>query len=270
MSEKLRAEEIQARLEGAVVGCRVECLESVSSTMDAARERAQEGAVEGLVVIAEEQTAGRGRRGREWRSLPGQSVTMSVLLRPSIPSELSQHLSLLSSLACCRAMEGLTGLEARPKWPNDLIVNQRKVGGVLLEVLAEAERMEAAIIGIGINVKGAARDLGEDLAETAACLEEQVGGPVSRLELVCEVLREMEAMYGDYRERGPAPLLELWRAWDLCLGQWVRVTTEDRSIEGRAKDICPDGSLLVVKSRGECLSAFAGEVSVRQVDGTYV
>lgn len=260
----ITAAAIGARLDTRLVGSHIECLRTATSTSDQARLYAQAGAPEGTVIIAEEQTAGRGRRGREWRSIPGQALTLSVLLRPLMPPSLCQHLSLLAALGCCRAIQGLTGLEARPKWPNDVIVNQRKVGGVLVEMLAEAERIEAAIVGIGINVKGTAADLGDDLAGTASTLEEQAGAPVSRLELACGVLGELDELYCAYCEQGPEPLLEMWRASDLCLGQWVRVTTEDRTIEGRAEGITPEGCLLVVDSRGESLSLLAGDVTIRQ------
>lgn len=263
MCEKLSAAEMEFRLNTEIVGSRIECLQTVTSTMDEAREQAKRGAAEGTVIVAEEQTAGRGRRGREWRSIPGQALTFSVLLRPPIRPDQCQHLSLLSALACCRGIEGVTGLAARPKWPNDVIVNGRKVGGILLETLARAQCLETAMVGIGLNVKGTAAELGAELTETAGTLEEEAGKPVSRLEVLCGVLEELDAMYAAYCEEGPEPLLETWRANDLCLGKWVQVTTEDQVFEGRARDVCPDGSLLVVKSRGECLSVLAGDVAIR-------
>jgi BirA family biotin operon repressor/biotin-[acetyl-CoA-carboxylase] ligase len=257
------------RLRTAVVGRQVEVRDTVTSTNDVARELALAGAPEGLVVIAEEQTAGRGRRGRTWAGPRGKSLLFSVLLRPDVPAPHVPHLSLLAALAACRGILGVAGLDARPKWPNDITILGHKTGGVLVETLAPETAVRSpgdrltAIIGIGLNVKGRAADYGPDVPPEATTIEQQAGQPVERLDVLCAVLEELDALYRRYRAEGGGWLLDLWRSQDTCLGQPVRVEAADSIIEGRATDVADDGALVVMTPEGLSVAVHAGDVRVR-------
>ncbi len=240
----------------------IERRDTVTSTNDVVRELAEAGAAEGLVVVAEEQTAGRGRRGRRWSGVRGKSLLFSVLLRPDIPVSDVQHLSLLAALAACRGITGLTGLDCRPKWPNDITIVGRKAGGVLVETVAEGERVSMAIIGIGLNVKGRAADYGPDVPLEATTVEQHAAEPVSREQLLRGVLRELDALYRRYRDEGQGWLLDLWRSQDACLGEQVAVETPDGLIEGRAAAVADDGALVIVTADGTSVIVHAGDVTI--------
>jgi BirA family biotin operon repressor/biotin-[acetyl-CoA-carboxylase] ligase len=262
LTDRLVAYEIERRIHARRIGRRVICLDETTSTNDEIRALAAQGEPEGVCVFAERQTAGRGRRGRAWWSVPGRHLTGSLLLRPPLEPANAQHLSLLASLAAARAIRAATGLEARTKWPNDVVLAGSKVGGVLVEMQAEPDRLVAATIGIGINVNGTVADLPDDPRATATTIEECLGAPADRLAVLCALLEEMDALYDGYLARGPTPLLELWRGADTVLGRWVTARTPRGALEGRAIDVGPDGSLILAQGGGRTASVVAGDVSL--------
>ncbi len=263
----LDAVAITPQLRTRVIGRRIEHREVTGSTMDDARALAQEGAAEGTVVIAELQTGGRGRRGREWLSPRGAGITASIILRPPIPPAMAQHLSLLSALGVAAGVRAATGTSAAVKWPNDIVLEQKKLGGVLIELMAEADRIRAAIVGFALNVNGSAAELAPDVAASATTLEEHLGRPVERVEVLCGVLEAMDRLYEDYCARGPENLLAQWRATDVCLGQWVRAVDGSTEIEGRAVDIRDDGALQIAPREGAPKVLLAGDVWVQRAGG---
>lgn len=226
---------------------------SVSSTMDVARKAAQEGASEGTLVIADEQAAGRGRQGRAWLSPPG-SLSLSLVLRPQIAH--LPYLIMVASVAAVRAISRTTGLSARIKWPNDVLIGGKKVSGILIESHLRGGGVDFAILGIGINVN-LDPSLFPPLAYPATSLSTELGHPVSRLEILWRLLEEIERLYLGLRE-GQSPYQE-WRQRLETLGRRVRVEVGETIEEGLAEEVGQDGSLLLRRTDDTLARLVAGQ-----------
>lgn len=252
MSE-LTADAIARDLGAEVVGCVVEYRAEVASTMDVARAAARDGAPDGWAIVADVQTAGRGRFGRRWLTPPGVSIAVSIVLRPD--ERQRPWLSPLAALAAARAIEAATGLPTALKWPNDILVNGRKVGGVLVEA-----DDNTAIFGIGINVNldPAAH------VETAGAssLSAEAGAPMSRLAVLRALLQEMDGLWLRLR-RGDAIGAE-WAARLQTLGETVEVDTGSGVIGGVAEAVDEVGALLVRDAMGQRHRFLAGEVTMHR------
>jgi len=221
------------------------CFEELGSTSDRARELAEEGAGHGEVVIAEAQTAGRGRRGRTWVSPPRRNVYLSVVLRPDLPPGRAAELTLVASLAVCDALRQAGVEEAGIKWPNDVLVSGRKIGGILTELAAEPDRVNWVVIGIGVNVNARAEDFPAELREEATSILIERGQPAPRALFAAALLATLERWLDRHAEEGFAPIREAWRERNVTLGQDVVVRTDGREIAGRAEDLDESGALLV-------------------------
>jgi BirA family biotin operon repressor/biotin-[acetyl-CoA-carboxylase] ligase len=225
--------------------------------MDEARRQAQEGASEGTVIVAEEQTAGRGRIKRAWLS-PRGSIALSIILYPEV-SYLSS-LIMVASLGVAHAVEKVTGLKAQIKWPNDVLINNKKVCGILIESEVKGKRVDYAILGIGVNVNIKLSDFPQ-IQPLATSLSHELGREVSRLEVLRCLLAEIERLYlalpsGDsvYRE---------WRDNLVTLGKKVQVKSEETRYEGIAESVASDGSLLLRQPDGSLTKVVAGDVTLR-------
>lgn len=207
------------RLSTQAFGRNLKLLDTVNSTQDELRKLAEDGAPEGTLVIAEQQTQGRGRMGRSWLSPAGKGVWMSLLLRPEIPLPLAPQLTLLAAVALSRGIVRVVSLPIGIKWPNDLLVNGKKISGILLESAAEDDRLKYVIIGLGISVNLDAEDYPEDLRQKAASLKMLSGEPINRSDLIASVLEQFEQLYGLYREQGFDPIRSLWEAHSVTLRQ---------------------------------------------------
>lgn len=234
----------------------------VGSTNEVARRLAAQGAPEGLLVWAEEQTAGRGRMGRRWEAPRGSSLLVSLLLRPYLSPERAFLLSALASLAVAEAVEVETGLRCELKWPNDVLVNGRKCCGILVELEGKGHRIAYAVIGWGLNVN--LRFEGP-LAERATSLAQELGRPLPRLPLLVACLERMESWYFALRAGRDEELWAAWRARLGMLGRTVEVSTPEGPFVGEAVDVAPDGSLLVRRADGTLIPVRAGDVSVRPI-----
>jgi BirA family biotin operon repressor/biotin-[acetyl-CoA-carboxylase] ligase len=220
------------------------CFEEVGSTSDRARELAEEGAGHGEVVIAEAQTAGRGRRGRTWISPPRRNVYLSVVLRPDLPPGRAAELTLVASVALCDALRQ-AGVEAGIKWPNDVLASGRKIGGILTELAAEPDRVHWVVIGIGVNLNARAEDFPAELHDEATSVLIERGQPAPRALFVAALLTTLEHWLDRHDAEGFAPIREAWRERNVTLGQDVVVRTDGREIAGRAEDLDESGALLV-------------------------
>ena len=239
------------------VGQRVICYPSLTSTMEAAKQKAQLGAVEGTVVIADEQTAGRGRIKRVWLS-PKGSLALSIILYPSVANLPS--LIMLASLAVAHSIEAVTGLRSQIKWPNDVLVNGRKVCGILIESSVRANIVDYAIIGIGVNVNLRLSDFPE-IQSIATSLSAELGRGVSRLGVIQRLLVEMERLYLALQAGGS--IYEEWRDSLVTLGRRVRVKSGKTVCEGVAESVAGDGSLLLRHSDGSLTKIVAGDATLR-------
>jgi len=263
--ERLSAESIAKGLTTAFMGRRVIYYRSVGSTNDVAKELAAQGAPEGTLVIADEQTAGKGRLGRCWLAPPGTSLLMSLLFRPDFlaPSQ-AQRLTMVCSLAVVEAIEVVTGLTAAIKWPNDIVVQGKKAGGILTELGATDEHLDYAIVGLGLNVNldfGAVAAMRE-LAATATSLSQELGREVSRLTLLWKILENIEGRYRRLRA-GELPHDE-WASRLITLHHPIIADTLQGTVEGWAESVDADGALIVRVNGDVRQRILAGDVTLRR------
>jgi BirA family biotin operon repressor/biotin-[acetyl-CoA-carboxylase] ligase len=242
--DKLTPLELRPLLNTHDVGQVLHWYEEIGSTNDRARELAEEGAEHGEVVIAEAQTAGRGRRGRLWVSPARKNLYFSVILRPDLPPARAPELTLVASVALCDALRQ-AGVQAGIKWPNDLLASERKIAGVLTELAAEADRVHWVVIGAGVNVNAREEDFPEELRGEATSVLLERGEPAPRALFAAACLTALEGWIDRHAEEGFAVVREAWRERSMTLGREVTVRTDGREIVGTAEDIDDAGALLV-------------------------
>jgi BirA family transcriptional regulator, biotin operon repressor / biotin---[acetyl-CoA-carboxylase] ligase len=261
---RLAVSDILAKLETKRFGRSIKLLSQVGSTQDAARQLAEEGAVEGALVIAEQQLQGRGRMGRTWLSPYGKGVWMSLVLKPRIPLPYTPQLTLLTAVALCRALRKLTALEIGIKWPNDLLISGKKISGILLESAAEEERLRYVIAGIGISVNLDATDYDDEMLSRVISLKMALGRPVDRTNVITSFLNEYENMYELYQQEGFGPVKTLWEALSISLGMKATLTTPQGVIDGIPVGLADTGALLVKQADGSTISVFSAEMGLPQ------
>jgi len=228
----------------------------LSSTMDLAMQLGMKGAVNGTLVLAESQVKGRGRLGRNWFSPKHKGIYLSLILRPRIPPAACPILTLMSAVSICEAIKEVVGLEAQIKWPNDVLMHNKKVAGILTEMNAEVDKVNFVVIGIGLNVNNDKKSL----IATATSLKEQQGQEISRLSLLQELLRRLESNYFLLEDKGPQEIIHKWRSFTLTLGTRVKVYCQNKHLEGQAVDIDADGALLIRKDSGLIQKVSSGDV----------
>jgi BirA family biotin operon repressor/biotin-[acetyl-CoA-carboxylase] ligase len=238
------------------IGQRVIYYPSLTSTNDVAKREAQQGAIEGTVVVADEQTAGRGRIKRLWLS-PRGSLALSVILYPGL--SYLPSLIMVASLAVVYCIEKVTGLKAQIKWPNDVLIKDKKVCGILIESEVRGRQVDFAVIGIGINVNLNPPDF-PDIASTATSLSHELGRNIPRLDILRCLLAVIERLYlalptGDsvYHE---------WRDNLVTLGKKVNVRSGETTCNGVAESVASDGSLLLRQPDGSLTKIVAGDVTL--------
>lgn len=261
--ELLSERAIEKGLTTKVVGRRLVLRERVDSTNNVAKKLAADGAPEGTVVIAEEQTGGRGRISRSFLSPYAKGLWFSLILRPPIPPMEVSKMTLLAAVATARAIRrhGLT--ECGIKWPNDILVKGRKLVGILTELNGSAEKVNYLVMGIGVNTGITEDDLPEDLKSIITSFARE-GVAVSRIALLQTLFAEIEHLYAAVCREGFAPVLAEWRSLSCMLGSKVTVTSIDRTLSGTAADIDENGNLLIDTASGREV-VMAGDIHVRQV-----
>ena len=226
----------------------------VSSTMDAARRMADAGITEGTVILADEQTAGRGRLGRQWLSSPGSSLLLSIILRPSL-AKLPQ-LNMVGGLAALLSIERATGLKPAIKWPNDVLIKGKKVSGILMENVFEGGQLKSAIVGVGMNIRLDVSSYAE-ISTTATSLMAEWGREMSRWEILLPLLEEFGRLYDELKSDGA--VYEKWLSRVETLGKTVRIRSGDLVEEGYAESINADGSLTLKRYDGSLATIVTGE-----------
>jgi BirA family biotin operon repressor/biotin-[acetyl-CoA-carboxylase] ligase len=254
----LSAELISEGLGTRIIGRHVLYYPSVTSTNELAKKETVRGAPEGTVIAATEQTRGRGRLKRSWLT-PEGNIAVSVILYPD--TAVLRSLIMMTSLAVANSIEAVTGLATQIKWPNDVLIDGRKVCGILIETDVRREKMNSAIIGIGINVNIGMKEL-SGVQTVATSLSIETGGNVSRLRVVRELLAGMDNLYCSVTSGGS--VFEEWRDRLVTLGQEVRVTAGDTVYEGTAESVDGDGSLRVRTPDGVLNTVIAGDVTLRK------
>lgn len=254
--DKLLAQEVQFELQTKILGSKFFYHETLVSTMDEAFRLGMEGAPEGAVVCAETQTKGRGRLGRSWSSPKYKGIYSSIILRPRLSAADLSKLTLLSAVAVAEAVEKVSGVQAMIKWPNDLLVKNKKLAGILTELRAEVDQMKFVVIGLGININNS----GAQLIEGATSLKNEAGQTFSRVEVLREILRAFERWYVRCNKEGFDELFKAWKERSATLGKRVRITDPASIVEGVAVDLDSDGGLLIRQDSGVVVKKLAGDV----------
>ncbi|MFZ5595684.1 MAG: biotin--[acetyl-CoA-carboxylase] ligase [Bacillota bacterium] len=261
--DRLYPSEIAYGLNTEFTGKEIYYFDSVESTNREARKLAAEGVPGGTLVVAEEQTGGRGRLGRGWFSPKGLGIWCSLVIRPEIIPGEAPPVTMLTAVAVASAVEKVAGIKPGIKWPNDILVGGKKVCGILTEMSAEMERINFLIVGVGINVNIPEECFPEELKDIAASLHCFGKGPLSRLELLRQFLSDFELSYSIWMERGFGPVLEEWRRRCVTLHRRVRLYTVRETWEGLAEDVDQSGALLLRLPDGTVKPFVAGEVSLK-------
>lgn len=250
---------LRAKLKTMTIGRNIHHFGSVDSTQAAANLLAQKGEPDGAVVIAEEQGRGRGRLGRSFFS-PRGGLWFSLILKPNLPPQGALALTLLAGVAVGEAVRKVTKLPVVLKWPNDILIGERKVVGILGEMIAEVDLLRFVVLGIGINVNVPKRCFPAELKDIATSLSVELGHTLSRGDLLCAVLERFEHYYELLLKEGPAPVLQAWRALPNILGSNVLAETPEGLWQGKAVDIDEEGGLLIEMPDGEVRRVTAGDV----------
>lgn len=255
MATSLDLARVEERLATRFVGRNLVYLTRTTSTMDVARAEAANGAPDGTAVLAEEQTAGRGRLGRAWVAPPGVNIYLTLVIRP--PADRLRVLSIVAPLAVADALEAAAGLSPTFKWPNDVLVGGRKIAGILIELTGADAR--SALVGIGLNVNLDVEAVPE-IANIATSLRRVTGRDASREDVFAALLNAFEDRY-EQALSGDAAFND-WRSRLETLGKRVRATLPDRAEEGLAEDVDDDGSLRIRRDDGSLVSVDAGDVTL--------
>lgn len=264
----LTREELSVQIGDATrwAGQEIVCFTETDSTNVRARKLGENGAAHGTLVVAEQQTAGRGRRGRGWESPAGSSIYMSLLLRPEFLPNKAPMLTIVMAYSVATALREQTGLDFRIKWPNDIVLNGKKVVGILTEMSTEIEYINHVVIGVGINVNTEA--FPEEICATATSIRRESGKTWRRAELIAAILRQFEVQYERFvKEEDLAYLREAYDAVLVNCNREVRILGEKDGYRAVALGIDDQGELLVRKEDGTVMSVYAGEVSVRGIYG---
>jgi BirA family biotin operon repressor/biotin-[acetyl-CoA-carboxylase] ligase len=250
---------VRKRMKGSLFGKRVYHFFKTDSTNRVAMELGYADEPEGAVVLAEEQTAGRGRAGRSWHSERGAGLYVTLLLRPKLSPVQAPLLTMLAGLSAHTAVLAQTGLTAELKWPNDLLLNGKKLGGILTEMHAEPNAVRFVIVGIGINVSQ--DKFSGELAATATSLRKETGRVHSRLEVLVKLLSQFETDYNRFLQEGAAYVVQRFELISsFANGKRVRVDTGAESYVGTTAGLSPEGLLIVKKEDGGTVTVIAGDV----------
>lgn len=258
LPDKLFADELKWQLNTKIIGRRIYSYNIVGSTNTIAYQLAEKHLSEGTVVTAEGQTKGKGRLGRSWISPKSKGIYLSLILKPDIMPNQASQITLMAAIATARAIRNITGLTALIKWPNDILINEKKTCGILTEMNAELDKVNFIILGIGINVNTKK----ETLPAYATSLKEELNRTVSRINLAKELLREIERQYDLFKTKGFGPVMDECRNLSATLGRRVKIACHNRKIEGQAMDVDSDGALMVRKDNGFIEKILSGDVVV--------
>lgn len=258
--------ELESRMDTKWAGHPITCYDVLDSTNLQAKLDAERGAGQGTLVVADMQTAGRGRRGRTWSSPPGTNVYFTLILKPELTPDKASMLTPVMGLAAAEGIRRTCGLEAQIKWPNDIVINGKKVCGMLAEMSLERDFIHYIVIGVGINV--GLQEFPEEIAVTATCLQQECGKKVPRAELIANIMRAFEEYFEVFLKRGDfSGLMGQYNRLLANNGREVKVLDPKGEFQGIARGINELGELLVEKGDGSVMAVYAGEVSVRGIYG---
>jgi BirA family transcriptional regulator, biotin operon repressor / biotin---[acetyl-CoA-carboxylase] ligase len=251
---------LRQRLKGNMFGKRIYHFFKTDSTNRVAMDLGHADAPEGTVVLAEEQTAGRGRAGHSWHSERAAGIYVTLLLRPQIAPMQAPLLTMMAGLSAHKAIQEQSGLTVDLKWPNDLLIGGKKVGGILTEMHAEPAQVRFVIVGVGLNVNH--EEFPDELSNIATSLRVESGREQSRLELLVRLLREFEGDYNRFLANSAASVIERFTSHSsFATGKRVRVTSATESFTGLTQGLGPDGLLRVKRDGGQMVTVIAGDIT---------
>jgi len=257
----LRKSDILSELNTAVLGKNLHLVSKIQSTNTLAMDIATQGAPEGTVVLAEVQTAGKGRLGRSWFS-PKGNIYLSVILRPNIPLQKSPLVTLMGSVAVATAIQETCNLPALIKWPNDVYIQGKKVSGLLTEMSAEQDRIRHLVLGIGINANMDCSHLPDDVRLHTTTLAAETHSHINRTMLVRQLLQSLDHWYRQFLSDDQDVLKE-WKKLNITLGKRVMVTDCNETFEGQALGIDKEGRLIIKRDNDTTQHIAAGDVSLK-------
>ncbi len=265
MKDKLLPKEIEVLISNNIIGQQIIYFDSIDSTNSYAKKEANK-LKDGTVILSEEQLLGRGRRGRSWSSPKGTGIWMSLVLKPNIPPTEGVKMTQIAAAAVCKAIRELTGLNALIKWPNDIVINGKKICGILTEMAGELNEVNYIIVGIGINVN--TDGFACELKEKATSLFIEGGKKIDRRELVVNILKNFEALYNIYiKDLDLDETLVIVKNYSAILGKEIKIIQGNLEKKARAIDINNEGLLLVQMDDGNKELISSGEVSIRGGNG---
>lgn len=259
-SNKLSENEIYLGLETEEIGRSVYFFESVTSTQKVAKEYAMNGAKHGTLIVADEQTEGRGRMVRKWYSPKGTGIWASFILRPDIQIQHAPQLTLLSAVAVVQAIKKVTHITPEIKWPNDILISGRKVCGILTELQAEEDRIQSVILGIGINVNQDENDFSAEIIKKATSLKIELGKTVNRSSLIQSLCYYIEQLLHLYISEGFTPIKSLWETYAVSIGKRISARTVKGTFDGVALGINNEGVLLLKQDNGEIVEIISADI----------
>lgn len=264
---ELQPIEIQNHLNTRLIGKNIVWEDEVPSTNDLALELASKGVVEGTVVLSESQTRGRGRMGRPWYSPPEGGIYLSVILKPGFSPQKAYQITFLAAVAVAETLRNLFNLKVQVKWPNDLLLRNKKLGGILTELKAERDRIHYVVVGIGVNVN--IIEFPEELRDQVTSLALELGHSIQRITLIQNLLRTLEKWYfflveenARQAQEKPSLLFETWRSLCCTVGNQVEIKLGREIIRGLATRVEPDGSLYVREYSGKERQIVTGDVAL--------
>lgn len=258
--------EIKSLLKTKWAGCEVAYYDETNSTNSRAKDSGEKNGTHGTLFIADKQNAGKGRRGRLWDSPSGKNIYMTLLLRPKITPDKAPMLTLVMGLSVAEGIRKVSGVEAKIKWPNDIVINKKKVCGILTEMATEIECVHYVVIGVGINVNQ--QYFPEEIKKMATSLYNETGNVYKRSELIASVMESFEKNYEAFLETGDlSGIREVYDSILVNCGQEVKVLEPGNEYRAVAEGINKTGELIVILPDGKKKNIFAGEVSVRGIYG---
>ncbi|WP_186430663.1 biotin--[acetyl-CoA-carboxylase] ligase [Clostridium sp. BSD9I1] len=263
----LTFEEISPYLNTSYIGKQIVYFNSIDSTNNEAKKLASSGCSEGIVIISEEQTMGRGRLGRNWVSPKFKGIWMSIVLRPDIDPMNVAKITQVGAAAVLKSIKE-QGINAYIKWPNDIVLNNKKVCGILTEMSGEINNVNYVVMGIGINVNIDKEDFPEEIEEIATSLKIEEGKSIERKALVASILNNLEELYKEFiKNEDIKTSIDICRENSILIGKSVRIINRNDEIQAQALDLSDDGKLIVKYQDGSIHEVISGEVSVRGLYG---
>lgn len=245
------------------LGHHVHYYDEVTSTQTIAHELVRNGAVDGTVVVAETQTAGKGRMARPWESTKGKGIWMTVIIRPNILPHQAPQFTLIAAVAVVNAISSLyESIQPEIKWPNDILLNGKKCTGILTEMIAEMDGVQALLIGIGINVNQQLEDFPDELKDIATSLSIEANDQLDRAELIAKILHYLEKYSDIYLDHGFEPIKTLWEEFSGTIGKKIKATTLREVVEGTAIGITEDGVLEIRIDDGEIKRIYSADIEI--------